>query len=453
MAGFYNEILHCANVDFRQTGQPTAQVTTDGQVLLGATAAPNIRAGTLTSTGGTITITYVAGTNPSLNFETTGGQSVTNFDVDAHTGPGTDPVVPNASGTVIITGGQTAPGTIANIIQTNSLAANTYTIQIQQTSSVAAKDTTKNGVSHFDSAFFTNDQGFISALGSGFIQKVNLQTGTTPITPTAGAITLNGAVVSAGTNPIRTDGTGVSTAAIEVQITQALAATDATKIGLANFDSAAFDVDANGFVQLNGGGIAVTSFNVDAHTVPGTDPVVPDATGQVTVTGGQTAPGTISNVIQTNSLAANTWTTQIQQTSAVAAKDTTKNGVAHFNSAQFTNDQGFISIIPGGTFTWSDIGGAFNAAVFNGYFVEAAATATMPASPSEGDRIQFIVDTTAALVITANTGQKIRIANQISSTAGTFTSTLQGDAVNLVYRTSGATWIADSSPCGTWLPA
>jgi hypothetical protein len=365
MAGFYNQILNCANVDFRQTGQPTAQVTTDGDILLGATAAPNIRKGTLTSTGGTITISYVAGTNPSLNFETTGGQSITNFDVDAHSAPGTDPVVPNASGTVIITGGQTAPGTISSIIQTKSLAANTWTTQIQQTSAVAAKDTTKNGVSHFNSAQFTNDQGFVSVIS----------------------------------------------------------------------------------------GLYSASFMVDAFTGPGTNPVVPDATGKITMTGGQTAPGTISNIIQTKSLAANTWTTQIQQTSAVAAKDTTKNGVSHFNSAQFTNDQGFISIISGATFPWTDTSGAFNAAVYNGYFITAAATATLPASPSQGDRIQFIVDAAAALVVTANTGQKIRIANQVSSTAGTFTSALQGDALNLVYRASSTTWMADSSPCGIWIPS
>lgn len=94
-------------------------------------------------------------------------------------------------------------------------------------------------------------------------------------------------------------------------------------------------------------GLYAAKFAVDAFTGPGTNPVVPDVTGQITVTGGQTAPGTIANVIQTNSLAANAWTTQIQQTSAVAAKDTTKNGVSHFNSAQFTNDQGFISIAGG----------------------------------------------------------------------------------------------------------
>jgi len=88
--------------------------------------------------------------------------------------------------------------------------------------------------------------------GSGLaIDSVGVQTGTSPISPTgAGLITINGAVVAAGTNPVRTDGTGANTMAVEVQISQAIAAPDATKIGLANFDSADFTVDANGFVGL-----------------------------------------------------------------------------------------------------------------------------------------------------------------------------------------------------------
>lgn len=90
--------------------------------------------------------------------------------------------------------------------------------------------------------------------GASAIEKVNLQTGTSPIVPIAGIITFNGAVVAAGTNPVRTDGTGANTVALEVQISQALAAADATKIGLSNFDSTSFAVTATGYVTLVGGG-------------------------------------------------------------------------------------------------------------------------------------------------------------------------------------------------------
>lgn len=87
------------------------------------------------------------------------------------------------------------------------------------------------------------------------IDQINVQTGTSPIAPnTLGQITFNGAVVAAGTNPVRTDGTAADTVALEVQISQALAAADATKIGLSNFDSTSFAVAATGFVTLSGGG-------------------------------------------------------------------------------------------------------------------------------------------------------------------------------------------------------
>lgn len=84
--------------------------------------------------------------------------------------------------------------------------------------------------------------------GGSPIEKVALQTGTTPIVPLAGTITFNGSTVAAGTNPVRTNGTGANTMALQVQTSQALAAADATKIGLSNFNSTNFNVDSTGFV-------------------------------------------------------------------------------------------------------------------------------------------------------------------------------------------------------------
>lgn len=119
----------------------------------------------------------------------------------------------------------------------------------------------------------TNGPGTINldlAGGSSAIDSIAVQAGTTPVVPTAaGLLTFNGATVIAGTNPVLTRGTGLNTMAVEVQISQALAATDATKIGLCNFDSAAFGVDANGFVTLTGGNyISLSPFIVgtDSHS-------------------------------------------------------------------------------------------------------------------------------------------------------------------------------------------
>lgn len=275
--------------------------------------------------------------------------------------------------------------------------------------------------------------------------------GTNPVLPTAaGLVTVNGAIVAAGTNPVRTDGTGANTMAVEVQISQALAATDATKIGLCNFDSAAFDVDANGFVTLNGGGVAASSFEVQANTAPGTDPVVPSATGVVTVNGAAVANHSV--VIETHSRAANAYNLEIQYATSAAATDATKSGVAHFDSANFTVDaDGFVSLTPSGGITWSDVSGAFSPLPENGYFITGTATGTLPAVPAQGDTIKFYVDhATEDLTIDAPGTQLIRIGTAVSSAGGTAVSSAQGDSVELVYRASDTTWHAFNGAQGTW---
>jgi len=163
--------------------------------------------------------------------------------------------------------------------------------------------------------------------------------------PIANTLEILGTYVVAGTTPVETTGSG-NTVTIEVQLSNEVLAPDVTQVGLCNFDSGAFTVDANGFVTLNGGGGAATDIDVDASTPPGTDPVVPDGLGHIMMTGAQVATGVVgTNVIRTNSLAANSVTLEIQRSTAVAASDSTKNGVAHFDSADFSVDgNGFVGL-------------------------------------------------------------------------------------------------------------
>jgi hypothetical protein len=100
--------------------------------------------------------------------------------------------------------------------------------------------------------------------------------------------------------------------------------------------------------------------------------------------------------------------------------------------------------------TWTDEATSFNAAKNNGYFVTATATATLPASPAQGDTIAFEVDSASGiLTIQANTGQIIRIGKTVSAAAGTAASNFEGDAVVLVYRTVDTSWQGIQS-IGTW---
>jgi len=202
----------------------------------------------------------------------------------------------------------------------------------------------------------TNNLNLSLAGGGTAIDQIAVQVATGPgVTPVnadaTGLITVNGATVAAHTTPLETHSRALNAYNIEVQRASTSAATNATQQGLASFSSAQFTADASGWVTLAGGsGPPVLGINVDANTGPGTDPVIPTS-GIITVTGAQVAPATVgANVIRTDSLAANTYTIEVQQADTAAASDTTKNGVAHFNSANFSdNNSGFISLAGGAT--------------------------------------------------------------------------------------------------------
>ena len=426
--------LYATNVDF--TGNSftsgTPQMVSNGQLMIGNAATPRIRIGTLTSPNGTVTIGYSA---PNITLDITGA--------------------------------------------------------------------------------------------SNAIEKINLQTGTTPCVPAGGIITFNGATVAAGTNPVRTNGTAANTMALQVQFSQAIAATNATNVGLSAFNSAQFTVDANGFVSTSGSAVmltltgnsggAVSPSAGNINTVgtgsitivgnPGTNTTTTQLTGltanavlygQGTATVGLLASGTTGQVLQTNTGAAPTYSTatypstttinQILFSSAnntVGGLTTANNGVLTTGTSgtpvitalasngqliigsgsgapaaatltagagiAITNAANSITIaVTGAGFTWTETSGAFNAVKENGYFITTTATATLPASPTEGDTIKFSSDTTNILTITGNTGQTLRFGSAVSAAAGTAASTARGDSCELVYKSTGTTWLAINF-VGNWV--
>jgi len=273
-------------------------------------------------------------------------------------------------------------------------------------------------------------------------------------------VTISGAQVAAASiaTCIRTHTTAINSYLIEVQQTSEVAAADTTKNGVAHFNSAQFTVTGGGFVSIVGGR-AITGVTVDEDTAPGTDPVLPDpATGLIVVTGGQVANGTTVNAIQTNSLAANTYTIQIQRSEAVVPGSAALglNGISHFDATSFAVQTsgptaGFVTLVGGG-FTWTDVSGAFSPVKNNGYFVTGTATGTLPASPSQGDTIKFFVDSASQfLTIQATGSQIIRLGSLSSSAGGTAVSTVQGDSVELVYRAADTCWCAVCGFSGTWM--
>lgn len=96
----------------------------------------------------------------------------------------------------------------------------------------------------------------IAANGSVIGETITGQSGGA-LSPTAGNWNIYGGTSVPGTSPVVTSGSG-STLTTNVQRSQAIAAADTTKVGLSNFDSASFAVDANGFVTLLGPGAGLT---------------------------------------------------------------------------------------------------------------------------------------------------------------------------------------------------
>jgi hypothetical protein len=99
--------------------------------------------------------------------------------------------------------------------------------------------------------------------------------------------------------------------------------------------------------DVAGGGVAVDSFAIDAATGPGTNPTLANGAGLVTIQGRIVAAQSIP--LRTYAVAANAFFIETQYSSAIAASDATKSGLGHFNSGQFTVDaNGFVSLTGGG---------------------------------------------------------------------------------------------------------
>jgi hypothetical protein len=186
---------------------------------------------------------------------------------------------------------------------------------------------------------FTSTGGYVQAnwivisVATGIIEEVNVQSGISPVVPVSNAITINGDVALAGTNPVQTVGTSTGVMAVEVQTAQAIASTDATKIGLAAFNSSDFTVDANGFVSAtssanititgdSGGPLSGSSFTftggstgltfagsgttetltgIVALTNGGTGANIPSFTDGQLIIGSSSGPAAAANIISSNS--------------------------------------------------------------------------------------------------------------------------------------------------------
>jgi hypothetical protein len=201
--------------------------------------------------------------------------------------------------------------------------------------------------------------------------------------------------------------------------------------------------------DLTGGSIGVDSFQVQAVTAPGVNPVVPDGAGLVNINATTVANHSVP--IETRTRALNTFNVEAQFATSAAATDATKNGLAHYDSSQFTVDaNGFVQLASTvQQFTWQRINANQSLVKSNGYMVYGnALTLPLPAVSVIGDTIEVVLDGGTSWTITQpNAGSQIRYGNVETTlgVGGSISSNFQGDYLRLVCQTANGRWNAFSS--------
>lgn len=404
---------------------------------------------------------------------TGGGAAIDQIDVDFSTAPGTDPVLPDGTGEITISGSTVANATNANApVATHSRAANAFNVEVQLSTARtgAPANAFDAGLCSFDDTMFTVDaNGFVQLAGGGMgVDQIDVDfstaPGTDPVVPDGtGQITVQGSTVANATNanaPVATHSRAANTYNIEVQLATARtgAPADAFDAGLCSFDDTMFTVDANGFVQLAGGGLAIDQIDVQFNTVPGTDPVLPDGTGQITVQGAVVANGTNTNApVATHSRAANTYNVEVQVSTAVtgAPADSFDAGLCSFDDRFFTvTSNGYTSLVGSIGFVWVEETNATRNLLVNQGVVGNRGTSqtfTLPASSAFGDEIRIVNKGVGLISIAQNAGQTIHFGALDTTTGatGSLDATGQWDSIHLVCTTATTDWTVLNS-VGAW---
>lgn len=327
------------NMSFDGTARG-GKMTTNGELWIGSTASPHVKKGNIVAGTG-VTVNYVS---PNIVVSAAGSMAVT-FSADS--GSAT-PAANNLNvfgGTGVSTSG----------------AGSTITINAEAAVPLS----------------FPTDSG--------------------TATPAANSLSILATTAAAGTSPLSTSGAG-DTVTITAQISQAIGATNASNIGLAAFDSADFTVDANGFVQLNGGAAGQT--------------ITGDSGGALSPTAGN-------------------WNILGRSGSKTSGSGSTLT----VNSPPFSQE-----------------GGNGTSVLNSGEFVTATATRTLPATAglADGDLVIYACTTANPLTVTANTGQTIRLGTAVTASGGTAVSTAIGDSLTLRFNATAVSWYAVSS-VGIWV--
>lgn len=317
-------------------------------------------------------------------------------------GPGI--IVTNGSGTITIEA-TTSGGTVNSVSGTlNRITSSGGVDPIIDISASYVGQTSITTLGTITTGVWTGTTIAVANGGTGATTLTGVLTGNGVSAVTASTVTQNGVIVGGASN--------------------ALASTSVGSTGQ--------------FLQGNSGSAPTYSTATLPSTATGTGTILrADGTNWVATTATYPATTTVNQLLYssaTNVIGGVTAVVNgvLVSDNAAGVPSFLANGTAGYVLTAQSGAPPAWNALASGGITWTDQSGAFAAVKSNGYFITTTATSTLPAAPAEGDTIGFNVDTANILTIQANTGQFIRIANAISSSAGTAVNTLQGDAVTLI---------------------
>ncbi len=339
-------------------------------------------------------------------------------------------------------------------------ATSTDSIEVQVSEAAGSSNINNAGLASFNSSQFTVDaNGYVSAIDTGTITSVTTSNATAKFVLTGTTENINFGIDnlilgSAGVNITSAAGNvGFGDAALLSLTTgthNTIGGRGAGSALTTGTSNAVWGYGALATVTTQGGSVAIGSDALASS-------IGSNNIGIGTNSGSSYLSTESSNIVLSNTGTSSDNNTIRIGTQGSGAGQQNKAFIAGIVGVTASNQQ-FVTInsstgqlgVTNQSLLWSDTSGTVTAVANNGYFITAASTSTLPASPSEGDIVSYVVDTASTLTITASTGKFIRVGAALSASAGTCVNTARGDSITLVYRATGTTWFSLTGPQGIW---
>ena len=466
MAGFDTDVMFADNIDFSGGFPVTGKITTDGQILIGSTAAPHIRVGSFTSSGGTLNITTGAGT---INLDVS---AVAGGDV---TGPGSS--TDNAIARFDLTTGKIIQNS-GVIIDDSDVVSGATQLNVDNLrldgNDISSTDTNGNITLSPDG---TGIVSTMSALSVGGVAESDITIGGvaidgTVIVHTEGATDLAELLVERhsdtagfGAHLIFARSRGTEASETVVQDNDVLSQIVSVGQDGTDFEQASVirtEVDGTpGDGDMPGRIVMLTSADGAASPIEG---FRLDSSQNVTLANSLTVPnggtGTTSltdgGVILGSGVGAVTVLAQATDGQLVIGSSGVDPVLAALASADasvtITNGGGTIdlSVSSGGLIAWVEVTGTSVAMVVNtGYILNNAGlvTATLPTTAALGSVLQVVGKGAGGWRIAQNATEIIHFGSSdtTAGTGGRLDSTNQFDAIQLVNTVADDAWTALSS--------